>query len=248
MGGYDATVGVKPNLPIQFFTTPGNTCPYAARTMIVLKELDIDFEMTEVSGRPKPDWYLKINPKGKVPALRLPSLNNQVVYESAICCEFLCDYSDHENVESMMPSDAIERANIRLLNDHCDSSFTKTQFTFLMNKDESKDEDLRQEMENALMVYEEAIATSGGPYFMGEQFTLADVHLLPFYLRMVVSLRHFKNYEVPSDKFPRLLEWFELCSQRESVQAAAMTEDKIIEVYTMFVEMNYKFGGLNQNK
>ena len=46
MGGYDATIGIKPNLPIQFFTTPGNTCPYAARTMIVLKELNIDFEMT----------------------------------------------------------------------------------------------------------------------------------------------------------------------------------------------------------
>ena len=30
-GGYDATVGADPSTPIQFFTTPENTCPYAAR-------------------------------------------------------------------------------------------------------------------------------------------------------------------------------------------------------------------------
>jgi len=88
---------------------------------------------------------------------------------------------------------------------------------------------------------------SGGPFLMGEHFTLSDVHMLPFMLRLVVSLKHFKGYEIPSDKFPRLLAWYDLCSQRESVIAASLTHEKIIELYTMFVEMDYKFGGLNKN-
>lgn len=65
-GGYDATVGINPSAPIQFFTLPGNTCPYAQRTHITLKELGLEFDTTEVTGMPKPDWYLKINPRGKV--------------------------------------------------------------------------------------------------------------------------------------------------------------------------------------
>lgn len=244
-GGYDATVGADPSTPIQFFTTPDNTCPYAARTYMVLKELNIPFEMTEVSGRPKPDWYLRINPRGKVPAIRIPQLNNQVIYESAICCEYLCDAAVQQ---TLMPNDPMQRAIIRLLNDHCDTMFTKTQFTYLMNKDIEKDKELVTAMEDALLMYEEQLEKSGGPFLMGEHFTLSDIHVLPFILRLVVSLEHFKNYELPGDKFPKFLAWYELCSKRQSVMAAALTEEKIIELYNMFVKMDYEFGGLNQNK
>jgi len=231
-GGYDATIGTDPSTPVQFFTTPGNSCPYAARTFIVLKELGVPFDVTEVSVREKPDWYLKINPRGKVPALRVPALNNQVVYESAICCEFLCDaYAP----TSLMPTDPMDRATVRLLNDHSDNVLTKSQFTFLINKDVDKDSDLSQALESALMMYEEQLEKSGGPFLMGECFTLADVHILPFILRLVVSLKHYKSYELPAVKFSKLLAWYDVCSQRESVQDAALSEEKIIELYSTYV-------------
>ena len=256
MGGYDATVGTDPGAPIQFFTTPGNTCPYAARTYIVLEELGLPFDLTEVSGRPKPDWYLKINPRGKVPAIRIPALDDEIVYESAICCEFLCDYvGGGGSPPELLPGGAVARARMRLLNDHCDNVFTRTQFTFLMNKEEDKDEGLREEMEEALLRYERALGEGeegeggwGGPYLLGGSFTLADVHLLPFVQRLTVSLRHFKGYELPPDRFPRLLEWFALCSRRPSVQGAGLSEEKIVEIYTRFFEVDYGFGGLNANK
>ena len=190
------------------------------RTYMVLKELNIPFEVTEVSGRPKPDWYLRINPRGKVPAIRIPQLNNQVIYESAICCEYLCDAAVQQ---TLMPNDPMQRAIIRLLNDHCDTMFTKTQFTYLMNNDIEKDKELVTAMEDALLMYEEQLEKSGGPFLMGEHFTLSDIHVLPFILRLVVSLKHFKNYELLSDKFPKFLAWYELCSKRESVMAAALT-------------------------
>jgi len=250
MAGYDATIGADPSTPLQFFTFPGNTCPYAHRTLITLYELDIPFDTTEVTGRPAPAWYLKINPRGKVPAIRIPACDYEVIYESAICNEFLCDYStttlnkDH----GLMPKDPILRARIRLLNDHCDNVFTKTLFTFIMNKDEAKDKEMVEAMEKALVTYEEALERSGGPFLVGEQFTLADVHIVPFILRLVVTLRHWKGYELSKDQFPKLLAWFDACSQRDSCVQAAITEDKIIEVYKKFVEMDYKFGGLNANK
>ena len=244
-GGYDSTVGIDPSTPLQFFTTTGNTCPYAARAYIVLKELNIPFETQEVSGRPKPDWYLKINPRGKVPAIKIPTENNAVVFESAIICEYCCDTQPDT---TLMPTDAISRAQVRLLNDHCDTNLSPAQFTFFMNKDEDKDRELSADLEKALLVYEEQLEKTGGPFLMGDHFTLADVHVLPFMLRLVVSLRQFKQYEIPADKFPKLLKWYELCSQRDSVQAASLTDEKIQELYSMFRDIDYSFGGLNKNK
>ncbi|KAL7527368.1 hypothetical protein ACHAXR_006587 [Thalassiosira sp. AJA248-18] len=247
-GGYDATIGADPSTPIQFFTLPGNTCPYAQRTHIALKELALPFDMTEVMGIPKPDWYLAINPRGKVPALRVPTADYAVIYESAICNEFLCDYAtklgeDH----NLMPVDPFLRAKIRLLNDHCDNVFAKTQFTFLMNKDDEKDKDLCGEMETALAVYEQQLVESKGPYLLGTEFTLADVHTIPFLVRLVITLKHWKNYELPKDKFPNLLCWLDSCLERESVKESSMSKEKTIEVYERFVGADYKFGGLNKN-
>ena len=139
------------------------------------------------------------------------------------------------------------KAKIRLLNDHCDNVFAKTQFTYLMNKDVDMDEVLRTEMESALKCYEDALVESTGPYMMGE-FSLADLHVFPFIQRLVVTLKHWKNYELPTDKFPNLLAWHETCLKRGSIIQSSMSTEKIIDVYERFVVADYKFGGLNKNK
>lgn len=246
MGGYDSTTGAHPSTPIQFFCLPENTCPYAARVLITLEELEMSFDTNLVQG--KPDWYLRMNPTGLVPALRLPAHDNQVIYESNICCEFLCDYSTStlKRPQTLMPMNSpLERARIRLLNHYCDNVFTKAQFTLLMNKDETREAELHQEMEQALFVYEKALVDSGGPFLLGQDITLADIHILPFIARLIVTLRHYKQYEL--DKFPNLLKWFDVCSRRDSVQTAALTEEKMIQIYDKFMEIDYSFGGLNQN-
>ena len=277
-GGYDATIGPDPSNPIQFFTLANGMCPYAARTLIVLIELGLPYETVEITG--KPDWYLKINPRGKVPALRVPYHGNEVVYESAICDEYLCDLdydiksmhskninnndnydsddnndSDNNKYNNLMPRDPMTRAKIRLLNDQCDTILNPAFFTFLMNKDVSKDEEFKNKLHNVLMTYEEMLqsnrsssSSTNGPYLMGKDFTLADVHIIPFFLRLMVSLRHFKNFHITEENYPNLLSWFQLCSERESVKLTSKSEETIIEVYQKFVNVDYKFGGLNQNK
>mmetsp|Transcript_22584 Transcript_22584/g.51252 ORF Transcript_22584/g.51252 Transcript_22584/m.51252 type:complete len:281 (-) Transcript_22584:106-948(-) len=246
-GGYDATVGADPSTPIQLFALPGNTCPYVQRTHMCLLELGIPFDVTEISG--KPDWYLKINPRGKVPSIRVPASDYATIYESAICNEFLCDYyrSNNEEECTLMPDDPYARAEIRLLNDHCDS-LGKAQFTYLMNKDEAKDEELRSAMEDALGVYEEALAKRRGQYLLGDDFTLADIHVFPFIQRLSVTHRHWKGYELSPERFPRLTGWIGACSERESARQSSMSEEKTISVYRKFVEADYSFGGLNKNK
>jgi glutathione S-transferase len=199
--------------------------------------------------------FLEISPKGKVPAIQNTE-DGTVVYESAICDEYLSDLARQmekdapagQKVWKLMPVSASDRAALRLLNDHVDTQLSPAQFTFLMNKDVEKDAEMLESLEKALDLLQDSLIVRGGPYLMGEDFTLADVHVLPFFLRLVVSLKHFKGYAVPKEKFSRLLEWFDLCSARESVKAAAKPDEQIIEVYKRFVEMDYAFGGLNNNK
>ena len=194
--------------------------------------------------------YINTNLWQKVPAIRVPSADNAVIYESAICNEFLCDYAttNMRGEHHLLPSGPFRRAKIRLLNDHCDNVFAKTQFTYLMNKDEDKDDELCAEMESALVAYEDALVESKGPYLLGKDFTLADVHVLPFLQRLVITLKHWKNYELPKDKSPNLLLWLDACLSRESVKESSMSKEKTIEVYTRFVDADYQFGGLNKNK
>ena len=182
--------------------------------------------------------------------MRIPTADYAVVYESAICNEFLCDYATTilKQQHTLMPTDPFLKAKIRLLNDHCDNIFAKTQFTYLMNKDVEKDEELCAEMEGALGEYEEALVKSKGPYLLGGEFTLADVHVLPFLQRLVITLKHWKDYELPKEKFPKLSKWIDACLGRESVQKSSMSKEKTIEVYERFVGNNYNFGGLNKNE
>jgi glutathione S-transferase len=199
--------------------------------------------------------FLDINPRGKVPAIQNTE-DGFIIYESAICDEYLSEVArqlenshlDGTTVWKLMPVDPSDRAALRLLNDIVDTQMGTSMFTFLMNKDATKDPDFIESLENALTMLQESLVTRGGPYLMGGEFTLADVHVLPFFLRMVVSLNHFKSYEVPKEKFSRLLDWFDVCSERESVRAAGKSEEEIIKVYRRFVEVDYSFGGLNKNK
>jgi glutathione S-transferase len=198
---------------------------------------------------------LKINPRNKVPAIQ-NTVDGTLLYESAICNEYLSDLAremetdepaSDEKFWKLMPLAASDRAALRLLNDCVDNQLSPAQFTFLMNKDAEKDSEMVESLEEVLETLQESIQVRGGPYLMGAEFTLADVHVLPFFLRLVVSLKHFKAYEIPKEKFSRLLDWFELCSGRESVTAAAKSEEEIVTVYQRFVDMEYAFGGLNKS-
>jgi glutathione S-transferase len=239
---------------MKFYCLDGGMCPYAARTWITLIELGFPFEIEYMNPTNlKSDWYLKLNPKGKVPVLH-NLVDNSVVYESSVCDEYLCDVADEVQqsesggVKNMRPTTASGKAQMRLLNDHIDSNIGTAQYTFLMNKDPERDAELQTKLEAALLVLENQIKGNGGPFVMGSEFTLADAHILPFFLRLTVSLRHFKDYSLPSDAFPMLCRWFEECSKRPSAQATWKSDETIIGVYSKFVSSDYAFGGLNKNK
>jgi len=220
----------------KFYTSDSTFCGFAARTWMTLVELNVPFDLVKVPVRAKPEWYLNISPKGKVPAIQNMD-NDNVVYESGIINEYLVDLVQSEKGRAstnLLPTSPSERAKLRMLNNHVDTVIIPAQYAYLMNKDPSKDEELQKAFVGALSLLENRLA-DGGPYLLGNDFTLADVHALPFFLRAMVSLKHFKSYDVAKN-FPKLVQWYNLCSQRESCRVAGKTEEQLIDFYTDYMK------------
>jgi glutathione S-transferase len=46
-------------------------CPYVQRAVIALNEKQLDFKITDVDLKNKPDWFLKLSPLGRMPVLKV---------------------------------------------------------------------------------------------------------------------------------------------------------------------------------
>jgi glutathionyl-hydroquinone reductase len=62
------------------------TCPWVQRSVILLRVKKVDFDVTYINLREKPDWFLKLSPHGKVPVLQV---GDEVLFESNAIAEFL---------------------------------------------------------------------------------------------------------------------------------------------------------------
>merc|ERR1712154_176879 len=94
------------------------------------------------------------------------------------------------------------------------------------------DSDVRAQARASLMdglaEFEAAMAPeSEGPFFLGDDFTIADIALAPFWQRMVSVLRAYRKFD-PS-ACPRLQAWYEAVESRPSFQRTAVDTEKLIE-------------------
>lgn len=241
-GSSTAAEGAVAEAEVEFFTM--DMCPYAQRTWIVLEEKGLAYRRRLVNVRNATEraWYVEnVNPLGKVPSIRDVS-DGTTLYESEVVNEYL-EQKFAGRGSRLMPEDAATSASVRLWNHHLNTKLAPAHFTFLMNKNETADAAKQRELEEALRYYEEKLV---GPYLVGEEFSLADANALPFFERLVFSCRRFKDWEIP-ESLPRLREWLALAMERPSFLVTKRPEEKLEEVYNMFLKMDYKFGGLNRN-
>nr|KAF6456295.1 glutathione S-transferase omega 1 [Rousettus aegyptiacus] len=80
-------------------------CPFAQRTRLVLKAKGIRHEIININLKDKPEWFFKKNPFGLVPILE--NSKGQLVYESAITCEYL---DEAYPGKKLWPEDPYEKA------------------------------------------------------------------------------------------------------------------------------------------
>ncbi|CAO3639706.1 unnamed protein product [Mucor hiemalis] len=205
-------------------------CPYAQRVAIALKEVGTEYEKVEIDLQNKPDWYAKeINPESKVPVLNVEGQN---IAESLVLVEYIADRFPEAN---LLPKEAIKRANIRFAIEYFGSKINASVFKYVTNqKVEGSRATFESEVNSALVRFDQLLnqQSSTGPYFLGEQYSLADVALAPFVLRLKALLRAvLNNYEFEAVKNSnRLTSFIEGISSRPSVQETYVGDEKYVNI------------------
>ena len=176
-------------------------CPYAARVRIVLAEKGIELEAVEIDLSDRPAWLYEKNPAGRVPVIEE---DGWTLPESVVIMEYL---EERYPEPALLPPDPADRAAVRLLifRDH---ELTDPYYAFRRGEDGA-----REELDAALGRFD---AMLGGRRFLsGPEFGLADIALVPWFLRA----RDMLGVEL--DGFPSLAAWLARLEERSSVAAEA---------------------------
>ena len=170
--------------------------------MIVLRTKKVDFEVTYINLREKPDWFLKISPHGKVPVL---NVGDDVLFESNAIAEFL----DETVSPQLHPTDAIKRARNRAWTDFVPDFSNGLSAAYRRDTVEEMEEG-RADAEKVLAKLEDAIKNergNDGPYFNGDTLCLVDAAYAPFLQRFMIA--EAKLVTGLLDVFPLVRAWTE---------------------------------------
>lgn len=173
-------------------------CPYVARVRIVLAEKGIEFETVEIDLSDRPAWYYEKNPTGRVPTIEEDG--GDPLPESAVIMEFL---EERYPEPALLPPDPADRAAIRLLIFR-DGDLTSPYYALRREEDGA-----REKFDAALGRYDALLAER--PYLSGAEYGLADIALVPWFLRA----RDMLGVEL--DGFPALTDWLARLEQRPAI-------------------------------
>ncbi|HWO25385.1 MAG TPA: glutathione S-transferase family protein [Kofleriaceae bacterium] len=148
-------------------------CPYVHRAATMLHEKGVPFERRSVDLRAKPDWFLAISPRGKVPVL---IADGHPLFESLAILEFL----DETHPPRVMPEDPYERARQRAWVEVANDLFA-AQHRMLSIKTRDELGAAREAFTSLLARFEQGVR---GEYFGGDAVGIVDFAVAPTMLRV----------------------------------------------------------------
>ncbi|KAI1738716.1 glutathione S-transferase domain-containing protein [Xylaria scruposa] len=204
---------------LRLYTNHG--CPWAHRAHIALSELNVPFEEEIIDlSKPRTAEYLKVNPRGLVPSLKI---DDEIITESAVVSAFLADkFPSHLVPASNDANGALARARIAFFVDTFMSKVNNNLFPLIMAKSEEERATLAQKMVDAAVKEVEPLLADAGPFFGGsDKLTLAEVLTGSF----VIRLWSWPKYELLpkslvdelSAKAPNFSRWAEAVAKHPSV-------------------------------
>ena len=180
--------------------------------MIVLRAKSVDFKVTYINLREKPDWFLKISPHGKVPVL---IVDEQPLFESNAIAEFL----DEVTEPRLHPEDPIKRARNRAWTDFVPTFSAEIRKVYYTKTEAEHLDGLNNTAPKALAKLEAAIAEergNDGPYFNGPDLCIVDAAYAPFLNRLMMLEDRADLGLLP--QFPLVNAWARALVATEAVQ------------------------------
>lgn len=184
-------------------------CPFCQRVLLTLEEKHLPYDMKLVDLSNKPDWFININPEGKVPVIKL---DEKWVADSDVITKSL-----EEKYPDPPLTTPTEKATVG-------SKIFPAFVGFLKSKDPNDGKE--QELLNELKSFNDYLKENG-PFINGEQVSAADLALAPKLYHMQIALGHYKNWSLP-ESLPYVKSYMENMFSRESFKRTAASPEDVI--------------------
>ncbi|KAI0009087.1 hypothetical protein F4779DRAFT_583744 [Xylariaceae sp. FL0662B] len=209
-------------------------CPFSQRVWIALEAKGMQYQYCEIDPFKRPQQLLEANPRGLVPAIRE---GDWASGESTIILEYL---EDHDQRVPLFPTDPRLKANCRLWIDHINAKIVPTFYALTRTTDLATQAENIEKLRGDIMALVQA-ADERGPYFLGGDLCLVDIHFAPFVLRMSRILREFCNW---TDPMPgtRWQQWADALERNPHVQATTSQKEFYIDTLDLFLNSRQPYG------
>ncbi|KAJ6325327.1 hypothetical protein OIU76_012417 [Salix suchowensis] len=186
-------------------------CPFSQRALLTLEEKNIPYKSHLINLSDKPQWFLEVNPEGKVPVVKF---DDKWVADSDVIVGIL---------EEKYPEPSLATPpEFASVGSKIFSSFVK----FLKSKDPSDGSE--QALLEELKALDDHLKANG-PFIAGEKITAVDLSLAPKLYHLEVALAHFKNWTIP-DNLTHVLNYIKRQAQRETQRSDPSEFDSFISL------------------
>jgi len=201
-------------------------CPFAQRTRIHLQQTGDPFELVDLDiCKPRPDWFLALNPKGQVPVL---VWGDDVVTDSAVVGEYIQDRTRNPLSFGRTP---LERAHVREFARFVDSSFIPRLYSLMAAQTPDQREERIELMLESFRAIEQFLERMGWSANDELEFGMAEVAIAPFFLRGEV-MAYYQDFKLPkADDYKRVSAWRERLLASDVVRGTAESREDLIKMY-----------------
>ncbi|KAI8716336.1 hypothetical protein NCS52_00926800 [Fusarium sp. LHS14.1] len=207
--------------PLTVYVHSGGPNPF--KVSIILEELGIPYDKIVVDN-PKEDWFLALNPNGRVPALTDPNNDNFTIWESGAIVEYFVELYDKQ--DKLTVEDANGKWALKQYL-HFQMSGQGPYFGQAVWFHRCPDDIpvvKQRYIEQTVRVFEVLeTVLKDREYLVGDKCTYADLSFVPWN-RVALYAPFFKEalweqYKV-EERFPNFLAWHRRLSSRPSVKKA----------------------------
>merc|ERR1712130_959748 len=259
--GYAGERGAVNTKQVVLYSNP--ICPFAQRAWLAVKEKQVshEFKLIPLSGelskaeedfdafkgksanwvkvdidlaglkKIKEDYKKNINAGGTVPTIQH---GENIILESAYCAYYL-DEAWPDQGNKLCPDDSYSRYKVRYMLEKFNIGAL---YGALKNQDPSKDIEFKKKIYKMHETFVE-FADEKGPFFLGQNFSIAEVLVAPFYDRFSRLLRHYRDFDyIPfaeeDETYPwavRMRTWAKAVKERQSFKETSQG-DAYIQHYS----------------
>ena len=208
-----------------------NLCPFVQRSVILLEEKGIDYDIKFIDVYNPPEWFLEISPTGKVPVLQV---DGEILFESNVIGEYLEEVYEPK----FHPASPLIKAKNRAWMEYTTPLYSGT-FNLMMAKSKGSADKFIEEMRETQKSLNEV--KQNNPWFNGDEFSLVDIFVAPYFVRVDFFKKNF-NVDILQG-CDNLQAWSDHLLARKSVKKSIVKDFENLMVQRMADNKSYLVNG-----